>query len=198
MNFSLSKSKILHSDTIYEDDFLTPTWEITNSPTEQSFVKDSYYWMENKTTTRWMFYHQKMPKVENFYLTTEIELLEHPGYGQFGLVWGFNKKHETLNRFSLSADSPRFSICQFDKDHNRVYHRFTDKYKKPKTNKIKLSIVLIGDYYSFYLLGNPQPVYICHKAHMNLNGSRFGFYVEPGIMIRADKITMKRLIIDKG
>jgi hypothetical protein len=30
-----------------------------------------------------------------------------------------------------------------------------------------------------------------------MNGLRFGFYVEPGIIIRCDRITVKRLITNK-
>ena len=31
---------------------------------------------------------------------------------------------------------------------------------------------------------------------MGQSGDRFGFYVEPGLMIRCNKITVKRLIVD--
>jgi hypothetical protein len=92
-------------------------WEIVDNEDEKSFVKDSHYWMENKSSSRWMFYHKKMPikKGENFIIHGEIELLSHQGYGQFGLVWGFDKPHEVLNRFTVSVDSNRFSVCRLKK-----------------------------------------------------------------------------------
>ena len=61
--------------------------------------------MENKSSSHWMFYHKKMPikKGDNFVIQGEIELLSYQGYGQFGLDWGFDKPHEVLNRFTVSA-----------------------------------------------------------------------------------------------
>ena len=43
-----------------------------------------------------------------------------------------------------------------------------------------------------------KPVYITHVSQMPMEGNRFGFYVEPGIMIRCDKIVVKRLITNKN
>ena len=37
-----------------------------------------------------------------------------------------------------------------------------------------------------------------HVSQMPMEGERFGFYVEPGIMMRCDKIEVKRLITDKN
>jgi hypothetical protein len=53
--------------------------------------------------------------------------------------------------------------------------------------------MLLEDYYYFFLQQNPIPVYVCHKAHLMLEGDRFGFYVEPGIQIRTSEITIQRI-----
>jgi len=69
-------------------------------------------------------------KGDNFIIQTEIELLSHQGYGQFGLVWGFDKPHDVLNRFTVSVDSNRFSVCRFKKNYERKHHRFSSKFEK--------------------------------------------------------------------
>ena len=176
-------------------------WEIVDNEDEKSFVKDSHFWMENKTASRWMFYHKKMPikKGDNFIIQAEIELLSHQGYGQFGVVWGFDKPHEVLNRFTVSVDSNRFSVCRFEKNYERNHHRFSTKFEKDKDsgNKQFFSIKCIQDYCYFFLHREQPPVYICHRAHLGMDGQRFGFYVEPGIMIRCDKISIDRLIVNQ-
>jgi hypothetical protein len=43
-----------------------------------------------------------------------------------------------------------------------------------------------------------RPVYMTHVSQMPMEGERFGFYVEPGIMMRCDNIVVKRLISDKN
>ncbi len=47
-----------------------------------------------------MFYHKKLPVSikENFIIKAEIELLNsNNDYGQYGLVWGFDKEHQELS-----------------------------------------------------------------------------------------------------
>lgn len=200
MIYTLPIADVLLKETLLADDFNSnyEGWEIIAGEDEKSFIKDGFYWMENKSDSRWMFYHKKLPikKGENFIIHAEIELLSHQGYGQFGLVWGFDKPHEVLNRFTVSVETNRFSVLKFDKDHYRTYHRFSSKYAKsvdPSTKQY-FSIMRLEDYYYFFLGSHERPVYTCHKTHLSMEGLRFGFYVEPGILIRCDKITVKRLI----
>ncbi len=203
MIYNLPIADVLHQETLLSDDFNSnfEGWEIVDNEDEKSFVKDSHFWMENKTASRWMFYHKKMPikKGENFIIQAEIELLSHRGYGQFGLLWGFDKPHEVLNRFTVSVDSNRFSVCRFEKNYERHHHRFSTKFEKDKYSGIKqfFSIKCIQDYCYFFLHPQQPPVYICHRAHLLMDGQRFGFYVEPGIMMRCDKIAIDRLIVNQ-
>jgi len=204
MIYNLPVASILHEEVLLEDDFNSELegWEIISDEDEKSFIKDSHYWMENKTESRWMFYHKKLPvdlhSNNNFIIKAEIELISHKGYGQYGLVWGFGKPHQVLNRFSVSVESNRFSISKFDKDHFHIEHRFSGKYEKEFDSRKKqfFSILCIQDYYYFFLHHYQKPVYICHKSQLKMEGNRFGFYVEPGILMRTDKITVKKLIID--
>jgi len=126
MIFTLPIADILHSDILLKDDFSSNRegWEITEDEEEKSFLKDSYYWMENKSESRWMFYHKKLPtkRNENFIIITQIDLLDHQGFGQYGLVWGFDKEHQILNRLTVSVEANRFSVCRFEKNHNRIFH----------------------------------------------------------------------------
>ena len=199
---NLPIADILLQETLLCDDFNSSFegWELIEDETEKSFIKDSHYWMENKSDTRWMFYHKKMPikKGENFVIKAEIELLSHQGYGQFGLVWGFAKQHEVLNRFTVSVDANRFSVCRFDKNYERTYHRFGDRFEKdkPRSNKQFFCIKCIDNYCYFFLNEQQRPVYICHRSHLDMEGQRFGFYLEPGIMMRCDKISIDRLIVN--
>jgi len=203
MIYNLPIADVLHQETLLSDDFNSnfEGWEIVDNEDEKSFIKDSHYWMENKTASRWMFYHKKMPikKGENFVIQAEIELLSHRGFGQFGLLWGFDKPHEVLNRFTVSVDSNRFSVCRFEKNYERNHHRFSTKFEKDKDSGIKqfFSIKCIQGYCYFFLHPQQPPVYICHRAHLVMDGQRFGFYVEPGIMIRCNKITIDRLIVNQ-
>jgi hypothetical protein len=201
----LPLAKIIHKDIVLEDDFNSKFegWELVEYEDEHSFMKDSHYWMENKSTSRWMFYHKAMPvsKDENFILYTNIELINNRnGYGQFGLVWGFQKQHEVLNKFVISTQNQSFTIAQFQKDHHYTRHRYSGTYEKHHENKREqfLSIVKLDDYYYFFLNEFDRPVYITHVSQLQMQGNRFGFYVEPGIMIRSDKITIKRSITDKS
>ena len=87
----LPLAKIIHEDVVLEDDFNSKFegWELIEDEEEQSFIKDSHYWMENKSNRRWMFYHKKLPISvnENFIIKAEIELLtSNKGYGQYGRV----------------------------------------------------------------------------------------------------------------
>ena len=203
MIYTLPIADVLLKETLLEDDFISDYegWEIIADEDEKSFIKDSYYWMENKSNSRWMFYHKKMPikEGENFIINAEIELLGNQGYGQYGLVWGFDKPHETLNRFTVSVESQRFSVCKFEKDYLRIHHRYSGKYEKAFESKNKqfFSIMRLEDYYYFFLHHYDRPLYICHKSQMSMEGARFGFYIEPGIMMRCDKITIKRLVTNK-
>ena len=199
--FNLPIASILHRETIFEDDFVNNIagWEQISDEDEQSFILNSHYHMENKSQTRWMFYHKEMGRKlpENFIINTEIELLEHNGYGQYGLVWGFTKPHHILNRFVVSAESDRFTVSRFEKNHHHTFHRYSGYYEKEYMSKNKqfLSVMLLNDYYYFFLHRHQKPVYICHKAHMNSEGNRFGFYVEPGLLVRANNIKVQRLVI---
>ena len=203
MIYTIPVADVLHKETLLEDNFISnfEGWEIVDNEDEKSFIKDSYYWMENKNNSRWMFYNKKLPikRGENFIINAEIELINDNGYGQYGLVWGFDKPHNVLNRFTVSVESNRFSVCKFDKNYRNVFHRHAGNFDKEfdSKNKQYFSIMRLDQYYYFFLHHFDRPAYICHKSQLQMEGFRFGFYVEPGIFIRCDRITVKRLITNK-
>ncbi len=199
----LPLENILHEEVVLENDFNSQYegWEVVKDEDEQAFLKDSYYWMENTSTNRWMFYHKKLPVTmnESFIINANIEILNNKqGYGQFGLVWGFDKGHEQLNKFVVSSNTNRFTIADFQKDHEYTRHRFSGKFEKDMFSKKEqfFSIVKLEDYYYFFLNQYSKPVYVTHISQLGQEGNRFGFYVEPGLMIRCNKIKVKRLIVD--
>jgi hypothetical protein len=54
----LPLADIMHEEVLLEDDFTSKFegWELIEDEEEKSFIKDSHYWMENKSKTRWMWY----------------------------------------------------------------------------------------------------------------------------------------------
>lgn len=197
MELILQQCDLLNSESLFMDDFDNNLkgWEVTRNMEEQAFMKDSYYWMENTDKSNWKYYKMKMPlkRKDDFIIDTKIEILSKDEYGHVGLVWGFNKDREVLNRFSVSADGERFVVMHFQKDHHQVYHRFHYREPNPvKTDVVRLSIVKISGY--FYFLLNSKLVYTCHATHFADYGPYCGFYVEPGILIRSPYIEVKRLI----
>lgn len=196
----LPLAKVLHQETVLEDDFNSKYegWELTENEDEKSFIQNSHYWMANVSNTRWMFYHKAMPldASDNFIIKAEIELMANKnGYGQFGLVWGFDKPHQNLNKFVVSTQDNSFAVANFEKDHHYTRNRFSGKFKKAG-KKQYFSIVKLADYYYFYLHEYGRPVYMVHTSQLKMEGNRFGFYIEPKIMVRCNKITIKQLIID--
>ena len=199
----LPLADILYRDVFFEDNFTNNAnnWELANNKNEYAFIGNGYYWMENRSKRNWMFYHRKLPvrKTDNFIISAEIELVNNSfGYGQFGLVWGFNKAHNMLNKFTVSYNQNNFTVARFQKDHLSVSHRFGSTFFRRENHQDKqfFSIVKLGDYYYFYLNPYGQPVYISHVSHFSMEGERFGFYVEPGIMIRCKQVTVKRFILN--
>ena len=198
--FNLPIAEIKYQDILFEDHFDNNIagWEIIEDEDEKAFISDGSYFMENKFNNHWSFYHKQLkggfPK--SYIISAEIELLQFQSYGQFGIVWGFSKPHINLNKFVISAESPRYTISRFEKNHFRVFHRFSAEKKQSdyNRNKFKFSIMLLDDYYYFFLNNLIYPLYICHKNHLPIEGDRFGFYVEPGIIIRADHIKIQRVI----
>ena len=199
----LAVADILHQEVVLEDNFDSKFegWELIEDEDEHAFIKDSHYWMENKSSNRWMFYHKKLPVKprENFIIRADIELINSfRKFGQYGLVWGFDKEHEELNKFVVSTDNDDFTVAKFQKNHQYIKHRFSNRFEKDKfeTNKQFFSIVKLESYYYFFLNKYDRPVYVMHMSQMFMEGDRFGFYVEPGIMIRCDSIKVKRLITE--
>lgn len=175
-------------------------WELIDDAEEKSWIDNGCYYMQNKSKNRWMFYHKKMPLQpnNNFIITAEIEVLKHQGYGQYGLVWGFNAPHQQLNKFTVSVNQSTFSVAKFEKNYHHYFHRFSDVFKKntTQTNPQIFTIVCLNAYCYFYLNHSNYPLYICHKAHLTTEGNRFGFYIEPGITIRCYKISISKLLVD--
>ena len=201
----LAVADILHQEVVLEDNFESKFegWELIEDEDEHSFIKDSHYWMENKSSTRWMFYHKKLPipMKENFIIRAKIQVIQNNnGYGQYGLTWGFNKEHNLLNKFVVHSDCERFTITNFQKNHEFTTHRAVGKFEKDNfsENEQFFSIVKLENYYYFFLNHYDRPVYMVHSAQLALEGDRFGFYVEPGMLIRCDKIVVKRLITDNN
>ena len=197
MFFAPQRFQILHRQVITDERFPPgPTrWEITQKPEEQSFIDQGYYWMENRSYRRWMYYSYKLPLKpgEDWVLHTQMELLSSDGLGHYGLVWGYGKDLYNLNRFTVSADGERCVVMHFNKDHYVVHHRFHKRMDKPfDTEKITLTIMKIRNYYYFML--NKEILYISESSVFAADGPYAGYYVEPGLFVRSPCFKAERLI----
>jgi len=170
-------------------------WEQVNNASEESKIDNGYYWMKNKSSHNWHYFKVKSPvsHFENVVFDTSIELISKNEHGHFGLVWGFDKNMEILNRFCLSADGERLLIMQFQKDHEKVFHRF-HKRLSPKINvnqPVRFTIIKMGNYFHFLI--NQKNMYICHESQFNNNDRFVGYYVEPGLHIKSSYFEIKKL-----
>jgi hypothetical protein len=171
-------------------------WEMVQNESETAEINEGNYWMKNKSMSDWNYYKTKSSLKQNqdFILESDIELVEkEDAYGHFGLVWGFDEKLENLNRFTISADGRRALIMHFEKDHNRVFHRFhirnTSKYHINK--KIRFSLIKLGDYFHFLI--NKEKIYCAHVSLFCKTGNFIGFYIEPALSIKSDYIELKKM-----
>ena len=154
--------------------------------------------MENLTDSKWNFYKSRLPDHlgPNWIIETQIELLSRNEFGHFGLVWGFDQSREYVNRFTLSADGIRGLVMHFQKDHQRVFHRFQKEYSEAQTDGyVDFGLLKIDTYYYFLL--NKQLMYVCEQSHFANQGNYFGYYLEPGLQIRSSYMTVNRLKIEE-
>ena len=174
-------------------------WEMVDTDSERTFIKNNHYYMENLTESRWNYYKNKMPANigENWMIETSIELLSRDQYGHFGIVWGFDEEREHLNRFTVSADGERGVVMHFQKDHHRVYHRYQKNFSDLSTSyPVNLAVLKLDNY--FYFLVERQLMYICEQSHMANEGNGFGYYIEPGLFIRSSYMTVNRLALSES
>lgn len=197
MELSLNAHEILHQESVLREDFNNNllNWEITSEKNESAFIKDGFYWMENKTEHKWTYYKQPMPlrSKADFIIDTVIELVGSEAYGHAGIVWGFDDERIFLNRFTVSADGERCTIIHFHKDHHFTKHRFQLRKSNGFDRKpVRLSVAKIESNYYFFV--NDIQVYTCNTAHLGYYGNNFGYYVEPELFIRSPYIEIHRLI----
>lgn len=174
-------------------------WEMVDTDSERTFIKNNHYYMENLTESRWNYYKNKMPANigENWMIETSIELLSRDQYGHFGIVWGFDEEREHLNRFTVSADGERGVVMHFQKDHHRVYHRYQKNFSDLSTSyPVNLAVLKLDNY--FYFLVERQLMYICEQSHMANYGNGFGYYIEPGLFVRSSYMTVNRLTLNES
>jgi hypothetical protein len=171
-------------------------WEIVNSTTECAEIKDGYYCMQNKSCKHWKYYKTKSQLQVNSDFIIETNLQIDPSeeaYGHFGLVWGFDKEREYLNRFTLSADGKRAIIMHFEKDHKKIFHRFQSR-KLPSinsSNPVHLAIIKMGAYFHFSI--NRVNVYTAHESLFANHSPLIGYYVEPGLFVKSNYLEVKKI-----
>jgi hypothetical protein len=180
----------------FEDYFLNNSkkWEEKEVADEYAKIHDGAYQLINRSNIRWHYYEKKCAvlrgrqwKIEASFKCNSTETSN-----QFGLVWGFDKHHDVLNRFSLAADGKAFSIVCFERNHHRIYHRFYSGDMKLSTKiYFKMSIERNIDYFYFKIDG--CILYVCHAVHFLNFGNRFGFYIEPDLSVQCNHVICTKL-----
>ena len=174
-------------------------WEIIDNKNETAFIDKESYFMENKSVSHWHYYKIKTPlkSKDEFVIETEIQLLSKDQFGHFGLLWGFDKEDDVLNKFTISADGERALMMQFEKNHKKNYYRIQcrDFNKINTNNPVKMSIIKLGGFYYFCI--NNELINIVNESHFVITGSYIGFYLEPGIAIKSNRLEIKKLTARK-
>jgi hypothetical protein len=168
-------------------------WEEIEDKNEFAAIKGGQYLMENPNKSQWNYYaiHTFLKPKNDFLLESEIELVNHKSQGHFGIIWGFDKKFDYANRFTVSADGKRILIMFFERNHRQTLYRFQLQHEPAQSCLFKFSIQKAGPYYRFYL--NEELVNIVHEYHLPYMGDKAGFYIEPGIRIQANQFALKLL-----
>ena len=114
----LPVADIYKEEIVIDDNFgqRQEGWETVESDTESAFFKMGRYIMENKTDDTWNYYHKELPNNlgDNFIIKAELEVVEnHKGFGQYGLVWGFDEASRSLNKFVVSSEEQSFVVSSF-------------------------------------------------------------------------------------
>lgn len=193
--FQIEKSQIILSEHFSNN---KRKWEEVNIPSEQAFIKDGYYVMKNTSESNWNYYKTKtqLKRDDDFVIETKISIENaEDAFGHFGLIWGFDKEHKCLNRFTISADGKRILIMQFEKDHHFIAHRFHKRLQKKidVSKPVLFSLIKLGDYFYFFI--NKQKVYVGHDSLFCAKGNFAGYYIEPLLEMKSDFFQVKKLKI---
>jgi hypothetical protein len=134
---------------------------------------------------------------DEFTIETEIQLLSKDQFGHFGLIWGFDKEDSVMNKFTISADGERALMMQYEMNHKKINYRIQCKnFNKINTiNPVKISIIKLGGFYYFCI--NNELINIVNENHFVFTGSYLGFYLEPGIAIKNNRLEIKKLTARK-
>lgn len=169
-------------------------WEETESPEEYAKIQAGAYHLVNRSESQWHYYEKNciLLRGQRWKIEASFKCNSSNTSNQFGLLWGFDKHHDVLNRFSLAADGKAISIVCFERNHHRIYHRFYSNDVKISTKTFfKMAVIRNNDY--FYFKINDQTLYVCHAVHFLNFGNRFGFYVEPDLSIQCNQVICTKL-----
>ena len=186
---------------IIKDDFIDNRngWELVESEKETAVFTQKGYLLANKDTDRWHHFslYPEISSLKNLHIKCQLEVDINSGLGQIGLIWGFDKKSNRLNRFCLSAQGKGCSIMHFERDHRPVFHRFYDPFMDVDLSKpVVMEIREANDYWFFRI--NKKLVYIGHQTHFAGKGGGVGFYLDPGVVARIKGLRVYKRPISKA
>src|SRR3989304_635658 len=105
MTLTQTIGEITDIKTILEDSFVDNRnkREIVDNEDEYAWIKDGHYFLENKSESTWMYYTKPVgtSRENDFIIDATMIPLRKGEFNNYGLVWGFEKEPERLNRFTV-------------------------------------------------------------------------------------------------
>lgn len=186
---------------IIKDDFLDNRngWQLVDSDKETAMITPNGYKLVNKDIERWHHFslYPELVSLKNLHIKCQLEIDADSGLGQIGLIWGFDKNLNRLNRFCMSTAGKGCSVMHFERNHRPVFHRFYDPFMDIDLSKpIVMEIREANDYWFFRI--NKKLVYIGHQTHFAAKGGGVGFYLDPGVVARIKGLRVSKRPISKA
>lgn len=187
---------------IIKDDFLDNRngWQLVDSDKETALITPNGYMLVNKDLEHWHHFslYPELASLKNLHIKCQLEIDADSGLGQIGLIWGFDKNLNRLNRFCMSSAGKGCSVMHFERNHRPVFHRFYDPFVSIGTlaSTAVLEIREANGYWFFRV--NKQLVYIGHEIHFATKGSGVGFYLDPGVKAVIKKLRVSRRLLSKA
>lgn len=177
-------------------------WEITDSEDEYACIADGQYKLGNRSEQIWTFYGRpaQTNRHEEYIIDAEITFLSANKYSNYGIVWGYEREPETLNRFTLNAFSGRATITSFFRHGSETIKRFSKRCQNANAGKESTNrfiIMKLQNRLFFFINDLVNPVFESDINFFTWSGSYAGFYLEPGMVVSGKRFSVKKIISEQ-
>ena len=178
-------------------------WDHVDNEDEWSAIREGDYYMKNFTGDEWMYYDRpsKAGREDDFIIDALMYAVKDDDFSNYGLVWGFEKYPDALNRFVIDSRHSRASIVAFVKKDSDIIRRSSKKTNSihtgsdtiTGTHENRLVILKLGSRMFFFVNDLTNPVFETDAGFFSWSGNRIGFYTEPGMEVVAKSIKVKKI-----